>query len=306
VIAPKRATSIVLRIVVLRRGHRVFSRLKAIRVHGGKYRVPGGAGQCAGQTLVQREICSWLGHIVESWHQSFHGFLEYGTDFYMPYHTPVYAVEGGPVLGAGYYGGGGVVSIQAAPTTSEYYQHLSDITVSKGQLVDVGELIGYSGGQIGYGDHPSSPNYSGGPHLEWGINAPYGGMWHPLGANINPVPYLIALLNSTSSPPPPGALGSDPSLAVWPSGSINTPGQQDVFWKGSGNNGLWEAVWNNGWHGPSQVPGPNNLSGAPTAVVNPARSEEDVYWRGTDGQLWEITWTTAGWGSAHVDALPGG
>jgi uncharacterized protein YraI len=97
------------------------------------------------------------------------------------------------------------VSIFAHPAISEYYQHLSDITVGQGQTVNAGDLIGYSGGQIGYGDHPATC-CSGGPHLEWGINAPYGGMWHPLGANIDPVPYLRSLLNGGN--PGPGCSGA--------------------------------------------------------------------------------------------------
>ena len=96
-----------------------------------------------------------------------------------------------------------------------------------------------------------------------------------------------------------GPLGSEPSAAVWPSGTRNTPGQQDVFWKGAGNNGLWEAVWNNGWHGPSPVPGVSNVASSPTAVVNGPRNEEDIFYKGTDSQLWEITWAGR-WYAPHV------
>jgi hypothetical protein len=90
-----------------------------------------------------------------------------------------------------------------------------------------------------------------------------------------------------------------PTAAVWPSGTRNTPGQQDVFWKGAGNNGLWQAVWNNGWHGPSQVPGVSNVASAPTAIVNGPRNEEDIFYKGTDSQLWEITWAGQ-WYAPHV------
>jgi hypothetical protein len=151
---------------------------------------------------VKGEIGYWLSHITEHYGEYFGSYQEVGTDFGMKYHTPIYAVESGKVLGTGYYGGGGVVSIEAAPTISEYYQHLSHIDVAENQTVSAGELIGYSGGQLPSegGEHPATC-CSGGPHLEWGINAPYGGMWHPLGANVNPVPYLEALAQRTISEP---------------------------------------------------------------------------------------------------------
>jgi murein DD-endopeptidase MepM/ murein hydrolase activator NlpD len=146
---------------------------------------------------VANEITSWLSTTCETWGQYYGKYREEGTDFCLPYHTAVYAVESGRVLGVNpQYGGGGVLSIEAAPTISEYYQHMSHISVSVGQQVQAGDLVGYSGGQRAWegGENPSSPNYSGGPHLEFGINAPYGGTWHPLGANQDPVPYLKALM----------------------------------------------------------------------------------------------------------------
>ena len=98
-----------------------------------------------------------------------------------------------------------------------------------------------------------------------------------------------------------GTLGSEPALAVWPNN-----GQQDVFWKGYGDNRIWEAVWNNGWHGPSPIPGLTNAESAPTVAVNTARNEEDVYHKGTDGTLWVEVWQPAnGWLPAHPVANMG-
>jgi LasA protease len=98
-----------------------------------------------------------------------------------------------------------------------------------------------------------------------------------------------------------GPLGSAPSGAVWPSGTRNPAGQEDVFWKGSGNNGLWEAIFSpsSGWSGPYQVPGVNNVASAPTAVINGPRDEEDIFWKGTDNQLWETEWA-GGWVAPHA------
>jgi hypothetical protein len=99
-----------------------------------------------------------------------------------------------------------------------------------------------------------------------------------------------------------GTLGSAPALTVWPNN-----GQQDVFWKGYGNDKIYEAYWNNGWHGPFvDPPGVTNAASAPTATVNTARSEEDVFWKATDGTLWEEVWSeSAGWLGAHQIANMG-
>ena len=87
-----------------------------------------------------------------------------------------------------------------------------------------------------------------------------------------------------------GPLGSSPSVAIWPNGKRNPAGQQDLFWKGSGNNGLWEAIWNNGWHGPTAVPNVNNVASAPTAIINAPQDSEQIFWKGTNNQLWEMVW----------------
>lgn len=161
---------------------------------------------------VGQQIGYWLTHVTQTFKGGYSGSGENGFDVGIPYHTPVYAIQSGPVLGTGYYGGGGVVSIQMNPTQSFYYQHLSDITVSPGQHVNAGQLIGYSGGQIGYGDHPATC-CSGGPHIEVGINAPFGGFWKPLGANIDPMPYVRSLANSNAGTGPAGT-PQNPALAA--------------------------------------------------------------------------------------------
>ena len=99
--------------------------------------------------------------------------------------------------------------------------------------------------------------------------------------------------------PASGPTGSfHPSVAVWPSGT-RYAGQQDVFWHGSGSNGIWEAVWNNGWHGPSPVPGVTNAASSPTAAVNGPRNEEEIFYKGADGQLWEVLWAGR-WYAPHA------
>jgi Peptidase family M23 len=219
------------------------------------------AAFASSSTPVTNEISYWLGHITESWHQSYNGYLEYGTDFGMAVDTPIYAVESGPVLGAGYYGGGGVISIEAATTISEYYQHLDCVYVSKGQSVTAGQLIGTSGGNT-YGSsqcgHLASSNFSGGPHLEWGINAPYGGMWAPLGANQNPVPYLQNLLARSSSSAYETAFQANTS---------------DLWTVGSDSHGAWNL---------------GLMKGTSPSIVNLAGGGYEVAFQANTSSLWTV------------------
>lgn len=148
-------------------------------------------------SAAANEIAYWLGHIAMGYGaKEAGGGTEKGIDVTLPYHTPIYAVASGTILGTGYYGGGGVVSENlpgVTPASSFYYQHLSDIVAKAGQAVNVGDLIGYSGGQNGYGDHPASTYYSTWPHIEIGVNGPWGAPWDPQGANVNPVNLLTVL-----------------------------------------------------------------------------------------------------------------
>ena len=146
-----------------------------------------------GQTA--QALFPWLiplgnGHITQYYGQNGERGIDIGTRF----HTRITAVADGIVLGAGYYIGGGVVSIGYDKTRSIYYQHLDTIQVGIGQRVSQGDVIGLSGGQLSGGAHPSSPAVSSGPHTEIGINGPWGGIWHPLGPNQNPLPLLQAIV----------------------------------------------------------------------------------------------------------------
>jgi Peptidase family M23/Fibronectin type III domain len=149
------------------------------------------------------EIAYWFAHDTNGFNPAAD---EDGTDFALNYHTPVYAVETGTVLDTGFYAGGGVVSVRVATDTSEYYQHLSEITVKAGDPVNPGTPLGYSGGQVGCGLNPVDNSvhvYSTGPHIEFGINAPHGKPWDPLGANVDPIPRLEVDAGNTGVVPAP-------------------------------------------------------------------------------------------------------
>jgi predicted Ser/Thr protein kinase len=105
----------------------------------------------------------------------------------------------------------------------------------------------------------------------------------------------------SSGPPPGSRLVSDPSLALWPDGS------QHVYYKGSDDN-LYATVWAGQWsvQGPLVDMGPRGS--APTALFDPERDEESVFWRGDGGALWRAS-KQAGettWDAEKVPAGPRG
>lgn len=131
------------------------------------------------------------------------GGHETGIDIGTAFHTPITSLTSGTVVGTGYYGGGGVVSVQTlvnGQPANVYYQHLDTIDVRKGATVTPGTVLGLSGGQLSGGAHPSLAQFSNGPHVEIGIDAPYGSFWNPgnLGTNVNPLPWLQSVLTGAA------------------------------------------------------------------------------------------------------------
>jgi len=69
-----------------------------------------------------------------------------GIDIYAPLGTPVIAADSGQVLKAEYYGGYGlIVLVYHGGGVATYYAHLSSYSVSVGQFVQKGQIIGYVG-----------------------------------------------------------------------------------------------------------------------------------------------------------------
>lgn len=159
-------------------------------------------------STVGEQISYFMGHIARDFIGGASGSGENGIDVSMPMHTPVYAVESGTVKGAGYYGGGGVVSIESAPNRVWYYQHLDEDVVVPGQQIPAGQLIGWSGGQNTGGNHPASPEFSSFQHIEIGIDAPWKGIWgggenvvNGVPESIDPKPELAKLMLSQHDTP---------------------------------------------------------------------------------------------------------
>jgi hypothetical protein len=88
---------------------------------------------------------------------------------------------------------------------------------------------------------------------------------------------------------PIGGLGSSPAATIGPGGA------DYVFWEGT-NRALWEAwTTSGGWSAPTQI-GMGPLGSQPTATSwgnSSGTVEIDVFWQGTDGNLWRGYYTVA-------------
>ena len=103
-----------------------------------------------------------------------------GVDLAAARGTPVYATADGMVEMAKYWGSyGNYVQIGHGGDLETRYAHLSSYTVSDGQQVRKGDLIGYVG----------STGRSTGPHLHYEVRVS--------GEPVNPVPYMVAHLETS-------------------------------------------------------------------------------------------------------------
>jgi murein DD-endopeptidase MepM/ murein hydrolase activator NlpD len=138
---------------------------------------------------------------MTAWYQfpTTHGFFSaydpkifdtphFANDIGTPFHTNLTTWKSGVVAQEDYAPWGGEVFIKPDDGSEEYYfAHLDDISVKTGQHLSAGQSIGLSGGQTSGGDHPTSPQWSTGPHTHVGyiksyINTPVG--TRPFGDDI--------------------------------------------------------------------------------------------------------------------------
>jgi murein DD-endopeptidase MepM/ murein hydrolase activator NlpD len=96
----------------------------------------------------------------------YNGHGHNGLDMGAPIGTPMHAALGGTILGtgntdavAGCYSFGKWVMIKHNNGLNTMYAHLSQISVSAGQSVSTGDVVGYSG----------ETGYATGPHLHFGV-----------------------------------------------------------------------------------------------------------------------------------------
>lgn len=129
--------------------------------------------------------------------QSFNGGKEKGVDLGVPYHTPVTPTFPGTVSGISYGPYGAEVNVtgnlNGQPVTAAYV-HLDTVNVSPGQQVGQASTLGLSGGQLSGGQHPASPAYSSGPHIEFSLWP--GGSTPYVGTPYNPMSFINAVQGS--------------------------------------------------------------------------------------------------------------
>lgn len=145
---------------------------------------------------------AWFTHSVS---QNYSPPGEYGVDLGMPVGTPITALFAGTVGWAGRTcwgsgcvngsSGGEVTVICSVPgygAMTSYYLHMDSLApgIRAGVVVQAGQVIAYSGGQLSGGNWPvvNIPSrgliYSTGPHVEFGFNAPW---INGPGRNVNPI-----------------------------------------------------------------------------------------------------------------------
>jgi murein DD-endopeptidase MepM/ murein hydrolase activator NlpD len=173
------------------------------------------AASCAGKSGALGNvhcITQYFGNTAFAAAGGYNGSGHNGIDIGMPVGTPVMASLAGTVLGTGNtdlahdsagnqcYSFGKWVMVKHANGLATMYAHLSQITVSAGQSVGTGDVLGYSG----------MTGYATGPHLHYGVyasagvqiltlnqfrgsNTACGGATMPvapLNAYLNPISYL--------------------------------------------------------------------------------------------------------------------
>jgi hypothetical protein len=183
------------------------------------------------QANAAASLAWYMYPITLPYNSSFHGSREVGEDLGTPAGTPITSLVSGQLVGAGFYGGGGVVTVRTilnGQPADLYVQHLASIVNVRlcsygycgGQSVSRGELLGYSGGDCVWHDGPGFgpfnacvAGFSSGPHTEVGINPPYYGIWGPSphpGPNYDPSGTIVALIDGGES-----AGGSDSSTSIY-------------------------------------------------------------------------------------------
>lgn len=161
---------------------------------------------------------------------------EKGVDLATPFHTPITALYAGQVRWAGRTqwacgsSGGEVTIVCNVPghgVLTSYYLHLDQANVKVGDTVQVGQVIGLSGGQLSGGQWPvvNCPSrgdvYSTGPHTEFGFNAPW--VSGP-GQNIDPT---FAILQARSGSLPATSPGGSYQIATTGTGASKSIAQID-------------------------------------------------------------------------------
>lgn len=166
--------------------------------------------QIVNQIFVNQGYTQWWTLLAGA--QRFNPPLEYGTDYQTPVDTPIHSITTGVVVYAqlppdyyvpGQSSIGYVLQIENTDGTLIHYQHMHSLNVSVGDTIQVGDLLGYSGGCPAdcYSSNGCScgDKWSTGAHIEVRFSQKYGGHSGEPWTNgnwIDPVPIMDALAGS--------------------------------------------------------------------------------------------------------------
>ena len=68
---------------------------------------------------------------------------------------------------------------------------------------------------------------------------------------------------------------------------VDSAGDEFVLWRGEADSGLWERSYHDGrWNTPIRITIAGTIGSAPAVAVH-SNGQADVFWKGTDGNLWE-------------------
>jgi len=159
---------------------RAAAKVKAAAAAKAKAAAAKAKAEAAAREKAEREGKRWVLPIEGASFTSGYGMrwgrMHWGNDFGTPVGTPLRAMSRGTVTFAGHLGNfGNIVKIRYWDGTESYYAHMSGFSVSVGDSVMPGDVVGRSG----------NTGRSTGPHLHLEI--------HPGGGDaVDPAPWLAA------------------------------------------------------------------------------------------------------------------
>ncbi len=125
--------------------------------------------------------------------------------------------------------------------------------------------------------------------------------WHgnQAGANLWRASYLTAT-GKWSGPSEIGGMGPLGSPPTATEQQTSAGAQIQVYWKGD-DGALWEADTSGGtkWSGPTSH-GMGPLGSSP-AVASSSYGNENVFWGGTFGRLWQANWDSTSWNGVNLN-----
>lgn len=178
---------------------------------------------------VVENFLAWLTAGVTNPFQGDAQGQEHGVDLGVDYHTPIGSPWSGTVTNITTGGWGQEVDFRLDNPIGGQPQasivHFDTVQVQVGQHVNPGDLLGQSGGQLGYGVHPAVEPFSSGPHVE--VDLWSGTPWQS--SSIDPTPYVKSWGQQVLAGQPLSDNTTGSVATPLDSGGLYIPGVSDFF-----------------------------------------------------------------------------